>query len=116
MDRLFIYNLIHLAGVMGLFTALGSLITIDKDGSRKLGSILHGVSLFLILLGGFGMLARLGFGVGEWWIIIKLVIWLFMGASLVLAKKKVIPAGAMYGIILLAGITAAFLGIYGKHL
>jgi len=110
MDPL-IYKVLHLAGVVGLFTALGSLIATDENGSRKLGSILHGTSLILILVSGFGMVAKFGYGFPGW-VIAKLVIWLALGAMLAVAKRKALPQGATFGVVLVLGSLAAWLGIY----
>jgi len=116
MDRLYIYNVIHIAGVIGLFTALGSLIATTKEASNKFGAILHGISMFLILLGGFGMLARLNGSPTQWYVTIKIVIWFLMGAALFLTKRKLLPNGVMYGIILIAGCVATYLGVWGRFI
>jgi hypothetical protein len=110
MDPL-IYKVLHLAGVVGLFTALGSLIATDENGSSKLGSILHGISLILILVSGFGMVAKFGYGFPGW-VIAKLVIWFGLGAMLAVAKRKALPQGATFAVVLILGILAAWLGIY----
>lgn len=109
----FAFKVIHLAGVIGLFTALGSIITSGKDGKNKLGGILHGISLILIFIGGFGMIGMLKYGF-PWWVIVKLVIWLAMGAMLSVGKRELLPRPATFGIVLALGIAAAYLGIYGK--
>lgn len=57
--------------------------------NRKMIAITHGIGLFLILLGGFGMLARLGI-IWPWpgWIVAKFIIWLAYGGLLTLVYKK----------------------------
>jgi len=65
-----------------------------KDGPlRKQALIFHGIGLFLLLLGGYGMLAILkkmtgaAFSYTAGWIILKVVIWLFFGGFIVLRQE-----------------------------
>lgn len=111
-----LYKVLHLAGVVGLFTALGSFITADENGSRKFAGILHGISLLLILVAGFGLLAKLYDNNFAWWVIVKLVIWILLGGILGLAKRQVLPRPALFTIVLTLGTAAAWLGIYGKFM
>lgn len=108
-----IYNVIHLVSVMAVFAALASVAATDSDKCKKSGAILHGVALILILVSGFGMLAKYQLGF-PWWIIVKLVIFLAMGAMLTVAKRRVLPCGAVIGIILALGTIAAILGVFGR--
>lgn len=88
-----IYKIIHILGIAVAFYAFGRLaISIQSKASdpksRKVNMMLHGVGLFLILLGGFGMMARLGIINGiPGWIWAKLSIWLILGGIVVLFKK-----------------------------
>lgn len=90
------YKLIHL---LGIFTMIGALVaagmhvlrggTRADDPYRRVLSVAHGVAAFLILLGGFGMLARMGVmheGVPSW-AKVKLVIWVALGASMALPYR-----------------------------
>lgn len=114
-----VYKFIHFAGVIGLFLALGSLAALRIAGSGKPHAtwrvfvISHGVSLFLILLGGFGMLARLGI---HWpwpsWLTAKLVLWLFFGGSLALLKRKPEWSLPLWLILLVTGVAAVYLGTF----
>ena len=63
-----IYKIIHLFGLFGMFLSLGGLVLYVMGGGTKSEilfekgsrfSISHGVFMFLVLLGGFGMAARL---------------------------------------------------------
>ena len=62
------YEILHIVGIAMLFVAIGGVATHAANGGTKatsstrplVGSI-YGIGAFLILLGGFGMLARLGF-------------------------------------------------------
>lgn len=109
-----VYQLIHLAGVIGLFTAFGAVLAGSGacEKCRKGATILHGVSLLLLLAAGFGMLAKLHQNQFHAWVIAKLVIWVLLGVAPVLAKRKVLPNGVILGAVLLLGVAAAFLGIF----
>ena len=78
----------------------------------------HGIGLLLILLGGFGMQAKMKdvyqavYGSGfPTWLIIKIVIWLALGAGIVLAKRKIIKGLAAWIIIIALGMASAYLAL-----
>src|SRR5688572_31629681 len=79
------YNVVHIVGLVLLMAALGG-ITLTAEATdvrpsarpRRLVLVLHGVGAFLVLLGGFGMLARLGIVQGStWpgWVWVKMGVW-----------------------------------------
>ncbi len=105
-----VYKLLHLAGVMALFMGLG-IGLLPESAFRKPGAIFHGIGLVVILVAGFGLLAKMSLGFPGW-IIAKLVIWLLFGVLPVLAKKKVLPLVAAWISALVLGLIAAYLGIY----
>ncbi len=104
-----IYKVIHLAGVIILFGSLGAGVYTASSKNNKLAAILHGISLVLILVSGFGLMAII-WKTFTWWIILKLIIWLALGGSYALAKKRLLPENTAFGIILGLGILAAILG------
>ena len=76
-----VYNFLHLFGLVLTTLSLGySLSTLSGQRRPKWIFVLHGVGLFLILLGGFGMAARLGF-VRDFpvWIQYKIGFWIAIG-------------------------------------
>ena len=105
----FLLKAVHIAAALGVFAGIGAIVTAADEKNRKLASALHGISLLLILLVGFAMLKKPPMD-QHWWQV-KLVIWLFLGAAPALAKRKVLPAGALLGICLLAGTAAAYLAL-----
>lgn len=116
-----IYKLIHLLGILVVMMTLAVAsmhvlrggTRIDFPGRRML-AITHGAASFLILLGGFGMLARLGIvhGALPGWILLKLGIWLALSAALTLALRTSAGARAvLIGTPLLA-LLAATIAIY----
>lgn len=102
-----ILKTLHLAGVIALFSSLGAVLL---GGSGKKGaSMLHGISLILILLIGFAMLRKPP--MGQYWWMAKLGLWLFLGAAPVLSKRKVLPAPVVLVLCIAAGVGAAWLGL-----
>jgi hypothetical protein len=101
-------RMLHLAGVIGLFTAIGAIML--AGSGRKGASALHGISLLLILLSGFAILQKPPM-TSYWWMA-KLGIWLFIGVAPALVKRKVLPAWQVLGLCLAGGIAAIWLGRY----
>jgi hypothetical protein len=116
------YNFIHLVGIFGLLMALAAICYHAANRGEKRSATarkgllaLHGVSSFLILLAGFGMLARLDMATG-WplWVWGKLVIWVALSFGVVLPYRKERWAmGLLFGAWALA-ITAALL-VYWRY-
>lgn len=101
-------TILHLAGVFALFASLGA--TLLGGSNQKSASILHGVSLLIILLAGFAILKKPP--MNEYWWMAKLGIWLFIGVAPVLAKKKILCPCVVFSLTIVAAICAAYLGIY----
>jgi hypothetical protein len=106
MDYLMLQTL-HIAGAIGLFTSLGA--TLLAGSGKKSASIIHGISLLLILLVGFAMLKKPPMD-QSWWMI-KIGLWLFLGVAPVLARRKVLPAWLVLAISIAAAVAAAWLGL-----
>ena len=109
------YKFIHLVGAFFLFTALAGLVVAAKHGDaqfRKLGSIVHGLSLVALLVSGFGLMARLSIEGIPGWIWAKLVIWLAFGAVVVLIKRWADGRLVLWLVIPLLGAVAAYLGVH----
>jgi hypothetical protein len=106
MDPLILKTL-HIAGVIALFTSLGA--TLLGGSGKKGATILHGVSLLLILLVGFAMLKNPPMG-KSWWMI-KIGLWLFLGLAPALAKRKVLPSSVVLVLSIAAAAWAAWLGL-----
>ncbi len=106
-----IYKIIHFIGLIVLFLGIGSLIATDprKPAAMRRPAMIHGIGLLLILVSGFGMLAKMKMGFPTW-MIGKLVILLLLGAMIVVIKRRLIPAPAIYLIVIVLGAIAAYLG------
>ena len=116
------YKVLHLIGVVAVFAALGGVAVHAGNGGsrpentlRRVISALHGLGLIVILIAGFGMIARLDLFRGGLpaWVYGKLAVWLAAGALLAIPYRR--PAAArgilMIGLPLLGAI-AAWLAIY----
>ena len=117
------YKLIHLFGGFLLITSLGaicglSLATAESAGTasmarlRKLAGMGHGIALLLILVGGFGALARLELGGLPGWIYLKLAVWLLLGATPIVLRRKPDSSRLMMVVIPVLAAAAAFLAIF----
>ena len=108
------YKILHLIGLVLLFLGVGAAVqrcaagTPDAPG-KGLSAAAHGVGLLILLVAGFGLLARLKIG-WPMWVYGKLVIWLLLGASLFLAKK-IKNAAALVILFAALGGAAAWLAI-----
>ncbi len=116
-----IYKIMHLAGVMLLFGGLGGLAAVGAlqpeankaKPMRTLFMIFHGIGLLLMLVGGFGILARLKIGADAWggWVYIKMVLWLGFGAAIVPLKRMPTLARVWLLLFVALGAVAAWLGV-----
>lgn len=107
------YKLIHLIGLILLFTGLGAnLIGGGDSRAPKLVAVLHGLGLLTMLVGGFGMMARYAIEF-PWpgWLFAKLAIWLVIGALPMFVKRKAIPKGVAWILAASLGGVAAWLAI-----
>ena len=113
-----VYKLIHLIGILMTFVALGSVMAHVLNGGtketnqwRKAAGITHGIGLVLVLVGGFGMLARLGLSPAAGWVIAKLVIWLVLGGITSVIYKMGTRGQLLWYVVILLGALAAYLAI-----
>ncbi len=114
------YRILHLGGVMWLFLALGAHVhnaltggTKTTKTARRFMAIGHGVAVLLILVAGFGMLAKLGHSGSGWaiWLWIKLGIWVIFGGVVVILKRKPQCTRTLWPALIILGVVAAALGI-----
>lgn len=110
------YKVVHLLAILLLVASLGGLAILPlrggkeptDDGTRKLLTAVHGASLLVVFIAGFGLVARLQSG---WplWVLLKIGVWLLLGASLTLVRRKPELARVwFFALPLVAGLAAAF--------
>ena len=125
---LLVYKVLHIAGALCVLFGLGGLSALSltapaspaegaaegeasepsKPPGRALFSALHGLGLLLLLVAGFGALAKLGIKAPPGWVWVKLMLWLALGAAPVVLKRAKLPTPALIGIPLLAALAGAF--------
>lgn len=123
--ELLTYKTIHAFSGLLLLFAMGGLVLraleakasggdlATKTPARKLGVITHGVALLLLLVSGFGALAKLGIMASmPGWVWAKIVIWVLFGGVLALVHKKPNLLKPLWFVLpLLAGV-AGWLALY----
>jgi hypothetical protein len=112
-----VYKLVHFLGIFTVITVLAAAsMHVLRGGTRtdnpyrKVMGAAHGVGAFLILLGGFGMLARLGIMHGglPLWVYFKLAIWVTLsGAIAVVYRGPGLARTLMFAVPLLAVLAGA---------
>lgn len=116
------YEILHILGIALLFAAVGGAAVHAANGGQKatsgtrgILSSVHGLGALLILVGGFGMLARIGFQHGTnfpGWLWGKIIIWLVLSGIALLPYRK--PELAKPFLFILPGLAgaAAWMALY----
>jgi len=109
-----IYRLLHFAGLFLIFLAIGALVHRAQSGAQgeggvKVAKACHGAGLLLVLVGGFGMLARLGLSLGAApWVWIKLGVWAVLGGIVVLPRRRPGLAWLLWILVPFLGLVAVW--------
>ena len=113
-----VYKLIHLSGIFMILMSLAGMTMHVATGGKKKTSlykraaIAHGIGMFVALLGGFGMLARLGI---HWpwpgYIFVKVGIWVVMGGLITFIYKKPSKSTLFWNLTLVLAIAAGYLAL-----
>ncbi|MBC7372058.1 MAG: hypothetical protein H7326_10860 [Bdellovibrionaceae bacterium] len=113
------YKVLHIIGLLLLFFGLSSAMTLKLAGvpfqgpAKKLAMICHGIGLTVMLIAGFGLTAKMGMmGNLPGWVYAKLGIWVILGGSIALAKRKGDIGWPLMILFVGLGATAAYLAIY----
>lgn len=116
------YKVVHIFGILLTWSALGALVLHaanggDKSTNKKRGLVAatHGIGMVIILVGGFGLLARIGQMHGSGfptWIWIKLGIWVLTGALIMLPLRVPKLATPLWFLIPMLGGVAAYTAGY----
>lgn len=117
-----VYKVIHLMGILMIFLSVGGIATQSINGAaatypwKKGAAITHGVGLLFALVGGFGLLARLGMVRDlPGWAITKIIIWTIFGGITGLLVRKPQYAKQLWFVIIALGGFAAYLAGYKPY-
>jgi hypothetical protein len=108
------YKIIHILGIALVVLSLGGIFmhvinggTKTSNAFRKGAIISHGIGLVLVLVAGFGMLAKLQLDMGKAWVVGKIVIWVLLGALVAVAYRKPQLASKLwFGVPILVTVAA----------
>lgn len=120
------YKALHLVGVILLFFSMGGMIIhamtaspepspddASKKLPRKLLMSFHGVALVLLLVAGFGGLAKMGIKGGPpGWAWGKIVLWGVLAAAPALIKRKPDLGKVLWFVMPALGAIAASLAVF----
>ena len=115
------YKVLHILGVLLAFATLGGLALTVANGAtkstssvRRLIGISHGVATFIILLGGFGALARLGVMHGnlQGWVLVKIACWAVLAVLVAIPYHKPDLARNIFWCLPVLGGVAVVMAIY----
>ena len=103
-----IYKIIHLTGIAAIALGVGGMMA--GGGNRKPFAICQGVGLLVMLVSGFGLLAKLHLGYPHF-AIAKTALWVVIAVLPMLARRLKLPlAAAMLISLTMVGIMA-WLGV-----
>ncbi len=114
-----VYKIMHLLGIFMIMLSLGGVATYALNGGEKAGNafrkglgITHGVGLVLVLVAGFGLLARIQMS-WPWdgWVFVKLVIWIIFGVITAVAYRMGARGQGLWYILIILGGLAAYLAV-----
>jgi hypothetical protein len=119
------YRVVHLFGIVLLFTTLGGLAMFawltraapgdnpEHVATRKRLAMLHGIAMAIILVAGFGLMAKSGL-MKTWptWIFGKLAIFVVFAAALVFVRRTGAMGRTWLVVLPLLGACAALLAVY----
>jgi uncharacterized membrane protein SirB2 len=108
------YKVLHVLGVLLVFTAFGGMLATPANSRNKITAIFHGLGLVILLVTGFGLMASLGISHTSLpgWVWAKIVIWLIFGGIIVLIKRKPNLRGTLWFLLVVLGTFAAYLALY----
>ncbi|MFN0099156.1 MAG: hypothetical protein ACKVS7_10810 [Gemmatimonadaceae bacterium] len=116
-----LYEIVHILGIALTMLAFGGIVMHASEGgtwkgprSRTMLKVAHHVGVFLILLGGFGMLARIGIAKGgiatfPGWLWAKIALWVVLAGVVSLPYKQprfALPA--FFAVPTLSGLAVYF--------
>jgi hypothetical protein len=107
MDPL-IYKIIHLIGISILGIGVGGMMA--GGANRRTFAICQGIGLLVMLVSGFGLLAKLKLGYPSF-AVVKTVLWLVIGMLPLIFRKLKLPVGVAILVSLALVGVMAWLGV-----
>jgi len=99
-----VYSLLHVLGVILLTAFTFQAFAAPTPANKKRVMMMTGILSLIVVVAGFGLLAKLGYGFPGW-IVVKLVCWLGLSAMAGMAFRAPTKAGV------LTTVTVALLAI-----
>ncbi len=113
------YKLVHLISIVLVFSGLMGMLAVRMSEGKLEGQVKklfyasHGLGLLLILISGFGLLARLGLTHDiPKWVMGKLLIWLILGGITALIKRKGYIGWPIFALLVALFSLAAYLALF----
>ena len=113
------YKVLHLTGIFLLISGLVAAYTTTWSGHTLSGKIrtfafsMHGFGLLLVLVSGFGLLARLGLAQGmPVWAYVKLGVWGAFALAISLLKRKGQLGWPLYSLLVIIYLVAVYSAVY----
>lgn len=110
-----IYKILHIYAVVVMILSLAINLVVPEK--IKFFSILSGFFTFLVLVGGFGLMARIGIKHGQMfplWITIKMLVWSIIGIGTPIAIKRFVPARKLIvlKIVMMLSLISIIMAVY----
>lgn len=108
-----VYKVMHIVTLFLFFAGMGSIFL--GGANSRVVKIMTGVSSLLILVGGMGLIARIGIKHGEaWpkWLLAKVAIWLLLAVLVPVLGKRIGKCSPLFFILWGLGVAAAIIAVY----
>lgn len=106
-----IYSLIHVFSILMLSGSIFYIAANPQKHKKKKMMTITGILGLLAFIGGFGLMAKMGYSYSSGWFIVKTVAWLFLMALAGMAFRK--PKGFVI-ISVIASVAVALYMVYFK--
>jgi hypothetical protein len=104
------YHVLHVVGIMCLFLGFGSLFS---NGYSKSAMKWHGIGLVLLVVSGFGNLAKLGLSAHmPGWVIAKIVLLVVLAIIPSLMKRGKLVGNAAIAVTLVVATAIVYLAAF----
>ena len=114
-----VYKIVHLIGIFMIMISLGGVAAYAINGGDKANNVFrkglgitHGIGLVLVLVAGFGLLARIQI---HWpwpgWVFVKAAIWLIFAVLSAVAYRMGNKGRSLWYMMILLGAIAAYVAV-----